>query len=541
VVVVGVGVGVGVGVVVAVAVVVVVVVVVGVGVGVGVGVVVAVAVVVVVVVVESLKMTKRGHKYLAGIHKYTKTLSGKMMTARAMVIARLPYFGTALHSLVPHEVDKIRRKVVINGQVHVQEMDTFGVTESGFLLYTAKALEDFSDEQLVFVLGHEVMHVLLDHAKRAREESYDAHISNIGQDIFINDQLREAKLSEAPPTFCWPEAFNFHKGLTTDQYYWLLIEKKHEQQAKKEERIKAGQCTQCGQNDHKHAPRYENPGDENPVGGCPNEKPGQIDKEPDLTQMGEAFNGDTFGHCGSGAGNELENEADLPQEHARSGIEMDRMRQQAAREAKEYAKNNPGRLPGGIGRWVDLVLTPPKVSWKDHLRRVCRRAYNWVVGQEDYRYGRMHRRQGSFGFGPGSIILPTMVAPCPNIVIAVDTSASMAKSELEIGLREIHGIFSALKASVMICACDATVQELKEVKNWREAARALKGGGGTNFIPIFNAIEALRVRPDIVIVVTDGWGNAPSVAPKGYKTIWLEVGKGSTSPCDWGTHIKLEN
>ncbi len=55
------------------------------------------------------------------------------------------------------------------------------------------------------------------------------------------------------------------------------------------------------------------------------------------------------------------------------------------------------------------------------------------------------------------------------------------------------------------------------------------------------AVSELREKPDIVIVVTDGWGPAPTNEPQGYKTIWLEVGRDATPPCEWGDHIKLED
>ena len=148
------------------------------------------------------------------------------------------------------------------------------------------------------------------------------------------------------------------------------------QQKKKDQRQKSDQCNQCGEPEHEDgddsAPKDEKGEDAKGEGeqpsDCPNNQPGYIDGQPDLTDMGEAFNGETFGHCGSAGGNTLENEEGLSQEAQkaeRSEAEMEIIRRQAAEEMADQAKDHPGSIPGGLERWVKDLLGPPAPSERE--------------------------------------------------------------------------------------------------------------------------------------------------------------------------------
>ena len=473
----------------------------------------------------------------------------KLQVARAIVMERAPYFGSVLYSMYPVEVDKIRRVVRKSDGMYVQEMDTFGVTAKGLLLYTPKALEKWSEANLVFVLAHETLHILLDHCDRGVAAGYDPQLFNIACDIFINAQLREGGWTDPPPTDCWPETWGFEEGLTADEYYHLLLKKRAEQQEKKDQRGEQDQCPQCGgdpeDGDHQQGgkPEGQDEEGEGQEGGCPN-SPGKIDGEPDLTNIGDSMGDDNFGHCGSGAGTELENEKGLEGDAAdaqRSPAEMDSIRTNAAAEMEKAAREHPGSVPDGLSKWAAAKLGPPQVSWREHLRRAGRRSLQWAQGKEDYRYGKMHRRQAMYGWGSRSIVMPTMVAPVPTIMVAVDTSGSMTQDELGIALREIDGVFKHMKCKIIVVSCDAAVNEMTPCENWQEAARSLKGGGGTSFIPIFEAVDDMPQPPDVLIIATDGGGPAPAKAPRGYKTIWVLTGEYLVRPCDWGIQVEVKD
>ena len=52
----------------------------------------------------------------------------------------------------------------------------------------------------------------------------------------------------------------------------------------------------------------------------------------------------------------------------------------------------------------------------------------------------------------------------------------------------------------------------------RPAEDGQQGGGGTDFRPIFNLLESHE--PDVLIYLTDGYGDFPAQAPK-VSTLWV--------------------
>jgi predicted metal-dependent peptidase len=129
----------------------------------------------------------------------------------------------------------------------------------------------------------------------------------------------------------------------------------------------------------------------------------------------------------------------------------------------------------------------------------------------------------------------------PRVALVVDTSGSMGSREIEDALTEARGILEAVGAEVTFVACDADVHELRPVSTVRDAMRLLKGGGGTDFRPAFEALSAVKPRPEVVIFATDGYGPAPHVQPPGMNTIWLLVGGNKNPPAQWGECVVIKD
>ena len=76
------------------------------------------------------------------------------------------------------------------------------------------------------------------------------------------------------------------------------------------------------------------------------------------------------------------------------------------------------------------------------------------------------------------------------------------------------------------------------------SVRSMKrtASGGTDFRPVFKAAEALRPKLDILIVMSDGDGEAPKNAPKGTAVVWLIIPNWCARiPAQWGTHLVCSN
>lgn len=265
------------------------------------------------------------------------------------------------------------------------------------------------------------------------------------------------------------------------------------------------------------------------------------------------------GWCGSAAGNPLPGEpkngdkSENGEVKGRSDADIRRMRREVARSAQEHSESSKGRgtVPGGILRWAGEHLKPPRIRWQDKLARFTRSAVAYRAGAVDYKYSRPSRRQYGVGFGFGKPILPCMQQPVPTVLVAVDTSGSMGTDELTTALQETNGVLQQTGAKVNFMSCDAAVHAVGEVRTWKDMLPLLKGGGGTSFCPVFEALPQVKPRPDVVIFVTDGCGDAPVEAPPGIKVIWLLVGPHKTKPyfggygdrgnAGWGDFIFMED
>lgn len=258
---------------------------------------------------------------------------------------------------------------------------------------------------------------------------------------------------------------------------------------------------------------------------------------------------------GSGGGNPIEDEPDVDDDElGRDPSEVEEGSQRMAEEIKKEAQKGRGHVPAGFERWADSVLAPPKVPWRAQLARAARNAVKrWKQGKVDYRFNGIGRKQAALGFGPGKPILPRLQEPVPKVDIAGDTSGSMGQRELEHVVEESGGVLKAVGADCRFFSCDATVHTVKQCRTAAEIGAALKGGGGTSFVPVFDLIKELPEKPDVLVFITDGCGDAPATPPP-YEVIWVLVGPYKQRPfpqggdwadengrISWGTFIEVDD
>ena len=61
---------------------------------------------------------------------------------------------------------------------------------------------------------------------------------------------------------------------------------------------------------------------------------------------------------------------------------------------------------------------------------------------------------------------------------------------------------------------------------------------GTSFIPVFDYVRSHGMRPDVLVYVTDGYGDAPQKAPP-YPVLWVLTSDGTEKFATWGQKIHL--
>jgi len=211
--------------------------------------------------------------------------------------------------------------------------------------------------------------------------------------------------------------------------------------------------------------------------------------------------------CGSGAHGghvpwELEDESEAPiSEYEGAAIRI---------RVREAIKGAPGRAPKGWRRWADGNSEAAQ-DWRVLLSGAFRSALAAAGGATDYSYQRPGRRTPSLG---GAVVLPSLRRPLPRVAVIVDTSGSVSDGELGSALSELAQIAKAVGVGgnrVSVYSCDSAVHTVQTVCSSEEIA--LVGGGGTNMVRGIMRAAAASPRPDVIVVLTDGYTPWPGESP----------------------------
>ncbi len=195
-----------------------------------------------------------------------------------------------------------------------------------------------------------------------------------------------------------------------------------------------------------------------------------------------------------------------PAEQRRQEHEWGVAAEQALRSAKAC-----GHDPLGVER----PLTESRQSQQDW--RAILRDFVAATTPSDYRWTPPNRRYIASG-----LYLPS-VERCGlgEIVIAVDTSGSIRKRELEEFAGEISAISEeAQPEAIHVVYCDAQVQSTQEFRAAEPVRLEPKGGGGTDFRPPFEWVAENDIAPACLIYLTDLCCESFPEAPE-FPVLWV--------------------
>jgi predicted metal-dependent peptidase len=365
------------------------------------------------------------------------------------------------------------------------------VDESWRMHADPELTEAWTPAQFGSVLIHHVCHLLRAHGERAQATGVrpdEARTWVRAADAEINDDLVPAGL-DLPGRPVLPRDLHAADGLLAEQYF---------------EGIRA----------------------------AAREKKGGQQAGPDRPAQSE--DGETAGgwvDCGSGADG-------MPRPGQRPGgleeWQADLIRRQVALDVVAHGKL-PGTVPAGLLRWAKQVISP-KVNWRVLLAAELRRAVAEVAGAVDYSYRRPSRRSAV----AGQVVLPALRRPVPEVAVVCDTSGSMTADLLAMALAEVAGLLRALGLSrqVRVLACDTAVGPVQRVSSARQVQ--LIGGGGTDMRAGIAAAAALRPRPAVTVVLTDGYTPWPAEQPKGMRIVVGLIGPRARDAPSWARAVRVE-
>ncbi|MFF9765320.1 VWA-like domain-containing protein [Streptomyces sp. NPDC053086] len=239
--------------------------------------------------------------------------------------------------------------------------------------------------------------------------------------------------------------------------------------------------------------------------------------------------------CGSGAhGRPAPWELPDSAGPARLGdVEAQALRRQTA-EAMRAHQRTRGTLPEGWRRWAEEILEPT-VDWRRALSGAVREAAAWAGGAVDYTYRRPSRRTPALR----GVVLPSLRRPLPRVAVVIDTSGSMGDAELSAALAEVTGVLREVGVRgnrVTVLACDADVQAVSRVAATEQIT--LGGGGGTDMRVGIEAALATPDRPNIVVVLTDGFTPWPAGNPP-CRIIAALIGAVAPQPPSWVETVRI--
>ena len=356
-------------------------------------------------------------------------------------------------------------------------------------------LESLSADERLFLLAHEVWHNALLHSSRRRER--EAELWNVACDHEVNGLLISCGLAMPADGIHFAD----WAGQSAETVYARLIEKA------------ARPTSRLLRRRNSLTAEEKSPGDRGPsadlhldpaaAGRLPHSMPlverhGPIAGKFDPTYPGHRAPG-VDGHWE----NTLVSMADA----------MDRAL--------------AGRLPEALRRVV-RSLQAPAVPWQQLLREFVTRSAGDRLGWVPPSRRHIHR----------GVYLPSRRSDRLRVAVAIDTSDSTRELVTRF-LAELSGIVTAFgDYEVRLLQCDAAVHsdELFDASRPLNPSRVtLRGGGGTDFRPVF---DRLTVDPPAVLIfLTDGEGLAMSTPPP-YPVLWT-LPEGGRSPAVWGQTVSI--
>ena len=466
-----------------------------------------------------------------------KEVTLRLNAAKVIANDRWPYLAGVIFAMVP---------------VAKPGLDTFASDRNWRMYYDPAKVMEWDVENVAAAIIHEAGHCIRAHGDRFAE-SGDPHkyarLANIAGDVLINHDIREDG-GTLPEGVVYLEDLRDKMGLdvsvdmTTEQIYTLLRER-------------AETCT-CPSSGGKSDDQSSGSGDDsdqdgNQDGSGSGDDNGDQDGNQDGSGSGDD-NGTPDPNCpvhgqhSHGAGDDCDSRScgqgpgiddltdwdcgsaadgdprdyEIDGEKVDNGVDEERaevLRRQTAKAIKEHIKTQ-GTVPAGWERFADELLNPV-VDWRKELASSVRRKIATLAGVKDFTYSRPSRRAASMRARGSGIVLPAMRQPePPAVAIVLDTSGSMSDDEIAWALTETKGVLrsmSSVRQGISVISCDASATSKNNVRNLADVE--VVGGGGTDMRVGIEAAMQQKLKPEIIIVLTDGGTPWPERPVKGAQLI----------------------
>ena len=407
-------------------------------------------------------------------------LTKKLLLSRTRVLLKYGFLGLLLMHM----------------KMGLDEGIETAATDAKYIYFSPKFLSELSDNELDFIMMHEILHVVLKHC--FRDGKRDPELFNIACDIVINSiilkehglDLNSITLNKYGTSMHLTPTGVEGCDFTAEEVYEMLID-------------------------------YNNL---NNGSGSVNSN---SNKNNSSNNNSDVFNGTIDDHSlwqdKKKDSKPLENEWDHRIYEAAKAIE------------KQIENSSAGSMPAYIERIIKKI-TAPQVDWRYILKSFISEEINdYTFLPPDYRYD-------DFGF-----FLPSysdVDETVKNVLFMIDTSGSMTNKMLEYAFSEVYGAINMFdgKLSGYLGFFDYIVHDVIEFEEVSDITKIRPiGGGGTSFNGIFEYVETMDVEPVMIIILTDGYAPFPNLdASFNIPVLWLINNDIVTPPFGKVARIKID-
>ncbi|MBN2824660.1 MAG: hypothetical protein JXQ76_05005, partial [Campylobacterales bacterium] len=118
------------------------------------------------------------------------------------------------------------------------------------------------------------------------------------------------------------------------------------------------------------------------------------------------------------------------------------------------------------------------------------------------------------------VALPSLTSDTLSLIVAIDTSGSIKEDLLGAFIAEFKSIMENFPAvAIELIIADAKVHAHYTFQGGDRLDFALKGGGGTDYRPVFDFVDVTIPNATMLLYFTDGEGIFPRIPPS-YEVLW---------------------
>ncbi len=439
--------------------------------------------------------------------KPTNSTELKLTKARVQLLLQQPFFASLC----------LRLKLI---PAPIPTMATNGKA----IYYSPAFVESLTPEEVQGVLAHEVMHCALGH--HCRRGQRQRRLWNKAADYAINPLVLENGLTLPTDALIKKE----YEGLSAEEIYSRLLEEGISGSGAPQSQPQSGSGAGGSSASTPQPPSQSNSGDGNrksqeQKGDSQDTSAQQPEPGKPAESSVDADDSNTPGPGGFGEVLDATDDDGNPASEAettRQAEEWAIAAEQAMRTAKAC-----GHAAAGIDRPLEEARQS-KQDWRAILREFIA-----ATVPSDYRWSPPNRR-----FIASGLYLPSIHREgVGKIVIGVDTSGSIGNRELQEFADEISAISDQAQPELIhVVYCDASVSGAQEFGPSEPIVLEPKGGGGTDFRPVFEWVEQHDVVPACLIYLTDLCCKKYPTPPPSYPVLWVTNSR-TTAP--FGETVKI--